>query len=417
MSLQLVVSKNRYSYSNFECVQSLDDIEWSNVSVLIFNSCKDDEVKTILGLSKAGEIVKKIIYINKQINALYYGLFSGINADIYDDEGMLEDEETLDFLVSDYKHTGMTIKAPNDDIETISKFVATVSKESAESLSKLVKNSFWIQTLKDSVENVGTALVRTDKTNEGMVEVFNKTSEMIETLKEGQKRTQDQIAELMRYIENTEKASNNKGANLYEFPTFSVPNTVPKVLYIRVYSPCKYLFSFIESYQHYLKMNKQINSKFLIAVPKLKQYIKKYENLTRLATETINQRGIQNQELFVTHEPKSQILSSFFSMMADLFIVIDMMFGNALLSGAKIVEFGAVTGVSDIQRYQVDPKHCIISGAGLSSNIIIPGISNYAYMSVAGKSKVPSNLTNKRTKYVEACKDKGYRGLDTALGV
>ena len=64
MSLQLVVSRNRYSYSNFECVQSLDDIEWSNVSVLIFNSCKDDEVKTASGFSnitykKVTDVMKK----------------------------------------------------------------------------------------------------------------------------------------------------------------------------------------------------------------------------------------------------------------------------------------------------------------------------------------------------------------------
>lgn len=420
---QLVVSTNRYEYANFKCIQSLQNLEWENVSVLIFNSTKDSEVDTILELSKAlelskeGSAVEKIIYINQQINSLYYGLFAGAQADIYNDETMLNDEETLEYLVSDYKNTGMTIKPPKQDVETISKFVATVSKESADSLAKLIKNAVWLQTLQNSVENVETALVRTDDANVGMVEMFNKTSEIIETLQEGQTRTTEEIEKLSKYLEEVEQSSTIKPMNLFDFPTFQVPNTISKVLYIRVFSPCKYLFSFIEAYQHYLKMNKQINSKFLIAVPKLKQFIKKYENLTRLAPETINQRGIQSQELFVTHEPKSQILSAFFNMKADMFIVIDMMFGNALLAGAKVVQFGAVTGLSDIQRYSVDPKRCIISGLGLGSNIIIPSIPNYGYMSAAGRTRVAANITNKRTKYFEACKDKGYKHLDLTLGV
>lgn len=418
MGLQLVISKNRHDYENFECRQSLLGIDWKDVSVLIFNNSKDDEVDVILELSKAGEIVEKVIYISQQINALYYGIFAGANADIYDDEGMLLEEEVLNYLVSDYKQTGMTIKPPSDDVETISKFVAAVSKESADSLLKLVNNSIWLQTLKSSVESVETALVRTDQANVSMVEMFNKTSEIIDNLQEGQMRTTEEIEKLSKYLEQVEQTSTVKSMNIFDFPTFQVPNTVPRVLYIRVYSPCKYLFSFVEAYQHYLKMTKQISSKFLIAVPKLKQYIKKYENLARLSSETINQRGIQNQELFVTHEPKSQILTAFFNMRADLYIVVDMMFGSALLAGAKVTQYSAVTGLSDIQRYGVDTKRCIISGAGLSSNIIIPTISNYAYTNSGnGKSRVPANSTVKRTKYFEVCKDKGYKALDTALGL
>lgn len=415
---KLVVSTNRFDYINFKCTQSLQNVDWNNVECLIFHTSRDNDVDTILELSKAGEVVKKVIYINQQINSLYYGLFAGIEADIYNDESMLADEETLNFLVEDYKKTGMTIKAPNLDMATISKFVAAVSKESVESLSKLVKNNLWLQTLESSLKSVETALVRTDEANVGMVEIFNKTSEIIETLQEGQTRTTEEIEKLSKYLAEVEQKSQGKNQNsMFFFTTFQVPNTVPKVLYVRVYSPCRYLLSFIGAYQHYLKMNKQIQSKVLIAVPKLKQYIKKYDSFTRLATETINTRGIQTQEVLVTQEPKPQILNAFFNMHADLYIVIDMMFGDALVQGAKVVQLNAINGVSDIKTFGLKPDKCIITQVGLNSNIVIPHLKGYSYVAGANDTKSIANLTNKRTKYFENCKDTGYKKLDTLLNL
>lgn len=423
--IKLVVSTNRYEYLDFQCTQSLQNVAWENIECLIYHTSRDNDVDTILELSKAGEVVPKVIYINQQINSLYYGLFAGIDADIYNDESMLSDEETLNFLVEDYKNTGMTIKAPNLDMETISKFVAAVSKESVESLSKLVKNNLWLQTLESSLKSVETALVRTDEANVGMVGVFNKTSEIIETLQEGQTRTTEEIEKLSKYLSEVEQRSQGKNQNsMFFFSTFQVPNTVSKVLYIRVYSPCRYLLSFVGAYQHYLKMNKQLQSKILIAVPKLKQYIRKYDTFTRLATETINTRGIQTHEVFVTQEPKPLILNAFFNMNADLYIVIDMMFGeSALLQGAKVVPLNAINGVSDIKTFGLKPDRCIITQVGLSSNIIIPHLQGYNN-NPTGDNRTISNLTNKRTKYYESChgkdsngKDKAYTKLDKLLGI
>ena len=415
---QIVVSTNRYDYMSFKCIQSLQNVEWEHVECLIFHSTKDNDVDTILELSKAGDYVKKVIYINQQINSLYYGLFAGMEADIYTDEGMLNDEETLSYLVEEYGKTGMTIKAPSMDMETISKFVATVSKENVETLSKLVKNNLWLQTLETSLKSVETALVRTDEANVGMVEMFNKTSEIISALEEGHVRTTEEIEKLSAYLakveENNRNNSNNN--NMFFFSTFQVPNTIPKVLYIRVYSPCRYLVSFISAYQHYLKMTKQINSKILIAVPKLKQFIKKYEKLPRLAQDTVmnNTRNLMAQEIFVTTEPKPQILNAFFNMRTDVYFVIDMMFGDALIQGAKVVSLDALSGVSDIPRFGLKSDRCIVPHIGSNLNIVIPHFSKY---NTPGLANSAADITSKRTKYFEGCKDKSFARIDKLLGL
>lgn len=413
----LVVSNVKREYSNFRSVQTLQNIEWTEVDALIFNSSKDTDVDTILELTRACNNVKKIIYINKQINSLFYGFFAGAGGDIYDDESLLEDEESLQFLVDDYKETGMAIKPPNDAFDTISKFIANVSKSKAENLEKLVRDSNILQNLKMSMENVETALVRTDKVNVGMVEMFNKTSEIIDNLQEGQEKTSIEIEKLSQAIENIEsKNIGGRSMNLFDFPTFQVPNTIPRVLYVKVYSPCIFLNSFLLAYQHYLTMQKQKATKFLVCVPKLKQYIKKYEQFTRLATETINQRGIQNNNIFVTHEPKSQVLNAFFNMKSDIYIVVDMMFGDNLIAGAKVVQYNAVTGLSDIKRYNLQAKNCIMPLTGFSNSLVIPRISQYNMIKTADGKQVYTNDMQKKTKYFDACAEK-YKVLDVALNL
>jgi hypothetical protein len=167
-------------------------------------------------------------------------------------------------------------------------------------------------------------------------------------------------------------------------------------------------------------MNKQINTKMLIAVPKLSQNVKKYNGVEfcRLAPDTINIRGIEQNNLFVTFEPKSMVMSKFFSMRADMFIVIDMMMGDeGLVKGAKVITLNAISGISDIKRFGLDQKRCIISPLGLSVNIVIPTLPGYTFTQVPGKGAVPTNIQTKRGKYYERCKDGAYAKLDAFLGV
>lgn len=405
--MRLIVSTNSYFHHKYVTSKTFKNINWEEVESLIFHSSIDNEVDIILELSKAGEKVKKIIYINQTINSLFYGLFAGINADIYNNSNMLEDESVLDYIIDNYKNTGMTIKSPDADVETISKFLATVSKENAETLKKLVANASWLRTLESSVNNVGTALVRSNEANTNMVEMFNRTAEMITDLEESHVKTTQEIEKLSKYIEETDKrTAAGKQSTAFFYSTYPVPNTVSKVLYIKVYSPCKFLNSFIGAYQHYLKMDKQIDSKLLLAVPKLKNFMTKFDFLPRLDSDSIKTLKLGSLgNAFVTFEPKSAVLNDFFAIKTDLFIVIDMMFGENLLSGPKVVPIYAINGTSDMNKYGIQPNKCIVSLIGVKANIIIPYIKEY----------IQSSESARRTFYSERCKDDAYKKLNILL--
>lgn len=414
--MKIVVTDKKKDYLEFKSCQTLKGVNWDSVDVLIYNSSTDSEIDTILELSKAGKKVEKLIYIYDEPNPFLNALFLGLHADIYNDVEGLEDEEILEYYVEDYKNTGATVKSVNSDADKMIDFIKSLEDLDEQELKEKISNHLWLQSLKASMTNVETSLIQTDEANTNMVELFNKTSEIIETLQEGQSKTTAEIEKLSQYLQDIEEKAQNKSTGNFVYPSVQVPNTVTRVLFIKVYSPCKYLFSFLESYQHYLKMSKQINSKFLVVAPKFKQIIKKYEEFTRLAPETIGTRGIQNQEIFVTFEPRPHILNAFFAMHADLYIVIDYLYGEPLLKGAKVITLNAVTGLSDIPRYNLDSKTCIISQTGLSSTITIPTINGYSYMTNASGKKVAATLMNKHTKYAEACKDKSFKHLDKLLG-
>ena len=104
-------------------------------------------------------------------------------------------------------------------------------------------------------------------------------------------------------------------------------------------------------------------------------------------------------------------------MRADLYIVLDLMYGEALVKGAKVVTLNAISGLSDMKRWNLKGPDCIISNGGLSSNIVIPTLSGYGYTTIPGKGNTPTNIQTKRSKYYEKCKDTSYAKLNSRLGL
>lgn len=420
--MKLVVTTKRCEYGGYSIKDNIVGIDWKQVEVLIFNSCVNTDVDTILEISKAGEVVEKVIYINSNIDSVYFSVFSGINADIYDNEDVIYDEDILDYYVEEYKNTGETVEKPNKDVDKMSEVVKVLGANNESEILEKLKNPMWLKAIESAMQNVETSLVRTDEANVGMVELFSKTSEIIDNLQEGQEKTNQEIKKLSEFMRDLEEKSKSKNQGVFEYPTFKVPNTVPKVLFIKVDSPCTYLLSFLGAYQHYLKMTKQKTSKLLIASPKLKLMIQKYSEITRLSSETIHTRGIDREEIetYVTFEPKSVVLSAFFNMKVDLYIVVDMLYGPPLIEGARVERLDAVNSFTDMQRFKVDAKRCIISSASPPTCVFIPRIPNYRITEGPNGKKQQASLMNKRHKYFETCGEKGnksYNKLDTILSL
>ncbi len=418
MSRNILVSKDKSNFIDYEWHNSIEGIDWSTVDAFIFNSTIDDDTNFVLGFGKIADAVGKLIYISTEINPLYYGLFAGVNGDIYDDSEYIEDEETLNLLVESYgENDGMVMKSPEEDVVVISTFLASIARDSVETLSDKIKSPMYVKKLEESLDAVQTALVRTDSVNNDMVDMFSKTSKIVEQLKQKNEEVTKEITQVGEKLDELMSTAQSKSGVFY-FSTFTVPNRVQKVLYIRVYSPCRYLYTFLDCYADYLRMSRQYSSKLLICSPKFPMHLKKYGAFPRLATETLSTRGIQDNSTFVTFEPKQEVLQSFFSMNAFVHIVVDMTYGEApLVKGSTVHTLNALSGISDIEKFGLNAATCIMTQLGPSNAIVIPHLKGFAYTPGAKSKDVPTMPSAKRSKYFESCKDKGYKKLDNVLGI
>lgn len=398
-----LVSVDKYEIPGVTCYDSLKNIDFSNVTCLIFHSSKDSEMDTALILSKLKGQVEKVIYINKKINPLYYCIFTGLDADIYDMEESLSDPSVIQFMIDNYKNTGMAIKPPSADVETLAKGIAALSSMNLENLQKLLNNDFWIRTLNTAMTNVDNALTRASQINIDVVEMLGETMSLIQTLERGNEATSRELVKLKQLVYELEKKE--KPNSVFIFHTYHVPVTVKRVLYVRALGYCRYLNSFLLAYQHYLKMNKKLNSKVLFAFPKLKVLMQKYKDIPRLARDSIGMVDLRSHSYFITYEPQRMVLDEFFNQQyVDLFIVMDGMFGDSLLEGHMVETYYALSGISDLQRFDIPPRKAILSLTAPPDSILIPHINKY----------VEANEHTRRTMYFDKCSDM-FKRLDDVL--
>ncbi len=393
----------KYTLDGVKTVRSIEGMNLSGVDCLIFNSSSDKDMSVLLSLSKIKGVVPKIIYISSKVDPLYYGMFSGLGADIYDNEDYLTDAGVVKYFIDSYKNTGLTMKPPSEDVETLAKSISAISSASEENIRTLVSNKLWLQTLSTSVTNVGVALERSSDVNTKSVESWREISKFIDALSVSNDVTKHEIDKLKVLITDLER--NARPNAPFIFSTYTVPQVVNKVLYIRVLGSCRYLNSFVLAYQHYLKMRMQRSSKVLFALPKLKIHMQRYKDMARIAPDSIDILDISSSDVFVTFEPKKIVLDAFFGQSnVELFIVVDLMFSDPLLEGYMVDTFTAVSGVADVKRFNLKAARTIFPLVGLEDSLILPHIAEFAQKTESVR----------KTLYFKSC-EKLYDVLDTVL--
>ena len=401
---KLIVTKLDVEVEGFEVVKSIEGVDWGTVMGVIFNSCVDDDLTLMLGLSKLKGKLDFIIYINDNIPPLYFSLFDGLDADIYNGEDVLSDKDTLDFLVSKFGKTGFTIQSPSQDFQALYKSISEVLENNTAKAVELLSSDLWHKTVQGALATVDTSLARSNQINTDMVKILSKAQEHTELLKANNAEINDKLEELNATVE--EVYSKGMSASPILYPTYNVPSATRRVLYIKFYSACPYLVSFIQSYQHSLRVTRSLRSKALLVLPSLPIFINRYKEIPRLATETL---GVLDNKytLCCTFEPKKSVMEKFFSSDEDVYFVLDMMYGNNLVKGAHVVQYSAVSGLKDLERFGLSAERTFFSVSGVKGGLIIPYIYDY---STASTDVIRYSL------YFDKCKDLNDR-LDKILGI
>lgn len=394
---------------DIEGVTILDDLrvlDADNYDGIVFNSSEGSDLELVRYITALANSGKKIVYINSDINSLYYCLFNGIGADIYDSEDFLADYDMLDYLLSNYKSTGMALKAPDGDLDIISNGVMAIVTKTSDEVVKLANNELWLTNINKAVDNLDIALQRNSEVNSEVVSVLNSVTTLLSNFEDNRKSTEKEIIELHKLVADYDKKQ--RPNTPFMFSSYTVPVTVKKVMYIKTYGSCKYLLSFLSAYQHYLKMNKQYSSKLLVMQPKLKLHMQKYahKKIPQLSKDSIGMVNLKSYDFFVTFEPKKTVLDAFFKENTNLYIVVDMLCGDVMLEGYNVEQFNALSGISDIDTYKLKPEKLISSLVGLPNNIMIPHILKYQ----------DANEQSRRTFYFDRCEN-SYKLIDKILNV
>ena len=84
-----------------------------------------------------------------------------------------------------------------------------------------------------------------------------------------------------------------------------------------------------------------------------------------------------------------------------------LLYGNELIGGHSVLKYNAVSGMSDVKRFDLNSNMTFFSITGVKGGYIIPYISEYC---------TATTETQRRTLYYEQCKEL-YARLNKELKV
>lgn len=402
----VVITTKDVVLEGYRVQRSIKDIDWKSVSCLVYNTSEDPDMTVILELSKAKNYVKNFIYISNNLSSIYYCIFQGLNADIYDDESYMMDTGILDFLIENYKSTGMEVKGSSENLEILAKGVAAFASGNVENLQKLIDSPVLKKTLDNALVQVNTDIARSDGIGTDVVEVFSELNTYINNLLDRTAKTSAEIENLEKMLKTYESSPNLLGNKVgaVTYPVFTVPVHIQRVLYIKVYGHCNYLNSFLLAYQDYLTMVKQKKCKILMIQPKVELTMRKFKDIPRLARDSVNMMDFKSN-FYVTYEPLKMVMDAFFKQNAHVYIVIDYLGSkDPMVKGHMVRQMNAVSSTSEVEVFNLKPETVIASQVGYGESLILPRIKRYA----------SSNKTTKLQMYSSQCMDR-YERLDKLL--
>lgn len=376
--VRLVTLRDDLNVEGVEIVSGLRGLKWDDVECLIYHSSTESGFDLTSELALIKEKVAKFIYANSEITPLIYGVFESLDADIHMDESLIEDIDTINYIVDEYKETGMAVKQATDNIETLNKLVKTLGSNDLIAVQKAMSNKNWVDTVSTSVMNIEKAIQTYVDANNEVLEVIGEARQVVDNLSITQEQTGIELSNLKGMMNELDRSARTT-ASIQYYPQYQVPLKVQRVVYIRAFSPCRYLNSFILAYQDYLKMQRQKPTKLLFIMPAQgKLIMQKYSHITRLSQDTVDVIEMAKENIFVTFEPKKAVFDKFFQQQnISLYIVVDLTYNDALLTGGNVKNMYAVGSPRDIITNKLPKNRTIMTTNKVKEVITIPKIEGY----------------------------------------
>lgn len=407
----IVSDKLEDKYENYKLVRGIEGVlELDGIDVLIIHSYQDatdfDIGVLISNLYRNG--VSSFIYINENPTAVISTVIQGVNGDVYTDEFYLESEEDLDYLLENLGIESKNTQLAVSSAKIIKDFIGAFTRNEERIHSKV-----YLEQVSQAVTKWGKLThIQENKImemGETAIEVFERASNIIHLMTEQKEELEKQLKELEETSQNRVQTKSSGLGGVQFFPTIKYIEGNGKILYIRELSPCRYLTSFLLAYMNYLKYVKNRTVKMIVVHQRGGAIIPKYDSFTSITQESINSFQLYGNDKVATNIPTKDVMTKLLSVgREDVIIVLDRLYGNADILSGRVKKIFAVSGESDIKRYQfkfgVKVNKCIFPITEQKESLFhIPLIKNY-----------PTEIDLRNAVYNQSCKDR-FAILDKEL--
>lgn len=410
--LALIVSKERIDLdSRFKWTSKLSNYDVSDIPCIIYHDSADDDTTVLFTLAQIFKLhpTKKFMYINSEVNPLLSTFFWGMNGAVFNQEIALSDASLLLSLMEEYNTSDFRVKPAEAEFaelrQAMNRLITGTLDE--EELHALLTSPDWLAQVTSSMEAVSSSLVAVTQNNTALVEHVTRARDLLQSVKDEHVKVKDELAEAMKAVAKIEVAGHDQNVVL-SYPQLRIQQSVKSVLYIRELSHCMFLTSFLLAYTRWLSIQFGVKTRVLIVEPRTPKLPEHYKNeMFYLLTKDSIAHNTK-KTVFVTSEPKKNIIDYFFSD-ADipLYIVVDRFQGDMLLSGAKMKLLYASGRSTPLLENEVNPAKVFRCYGGSPESYIIPFIKEYSTFTTD---------THRINAYHKHCKDL-FERLDAFLGV
>ena len=384
LSEHLVVDYDGYTVvSDIEELSKIDDIE-----VLIIYDIDIDSFDVARAFPKwVKELrIPTFIYISEHPDTklkLLINAKDGFIGEYIEDEFYIDSEEDLNLLVEEIQ-TGEYTNDKGELIESnggiIHDFIRMVATGDNKANTELIQNQ-----VKEALDGIVSICVDQAKYLQSAASSSFDTFDRLATVVD---RYDLMIAELRKQAQEKELESisqSNKAPFSSTITSFTPHKYrgLARVLYIREYTPCAFLTSFLLYYRQYLHIKRDKKVKLIIVTQRGLQIRKRYGDFSSISIESESDPELYKADVVTTNDPKETVMRKLFESNNDIFIVLDRLYQRDPIVTGQVKRISAVSGENDVEVFDLNAEKTIIpfTASNVDDNkkflCVIPAFTKY----------------------------------------
>lgn len=367
-----ILSKDYAGYIKVRSIKDLfDKPEVTEVVVHTMDEKPFQAGLDISELNKQRETLR-IVYLNDNPQSMLQIIINGIGGTCIDDLFYFDSVEDLNSLFDEFAIVNPQEAAIQGNIGILQGFIEEFARTNGD------VSQFYITRAQNALvqlrNDTNIQIQQVKEVGGTAIEVLGNASEYLSKMTEQHKMLQKQI-EALELSANSPRNTFGGGAAGAFFPTVRLSTSalaMCKVLFIREYSHCRYLTSLLIAYRYYLQYCKNKRVKLVFAVPRGQGIASKYDFATMITLESMRETSLYAGSILAVNVPQKVVIERIFGKDGgnnDIVIFVDRLYaGNDIIQGDSMnfKKLCAVSGNSDIKRYNLRVQNCIMTQVGMS---------------------------------------------------